>query len=219
MPRALPDTIVWDFNGTLLEDVQACFDALNVILRAHHCPTIDRDYYRKHFGFPVINFYRALGIPEMSAFDWEALAESFHMRYLFSKHLTLQPGALEAIAFFRSHHISQGVLSALEQGLLEMQLRQFGLFNAMNFVCGSRNYDGASKLDTARTLKLTGNVLLIGDTLHDAEVANAMKWDCMLCSAGHQTAERLRAANVPIFASLTDLIALFEDKPRTKASL
>ncbi len=203
LPR--PDTVVWDFNGTLLEDVQACFDALNVILRAHNRPTIDRDYYRSHFGFPVTNFYRALGIPEMSTFDWDALAESFHMRYLFSKHLSVQPGAMEAIAYFRSQHIPQGVLSALEQGILEMQLRQFGFSDAMNFICGSRNYDGASKLDTARALNLQGRVLLIGDTLHDAEVAKAMGWDCVLCSAGHQTAERLRAANVPIIASLKEL--------------
>ncbi len=201
----VPDWVVWDFNGTLLEDLQACLDALNVILKAHRCPPITREQYRREFGFPVVNFYRHLGIEEKSAFDWEALAESFHMRYLFSRHLTLQPGARAAVQRLRARRIKQGVLSALEQGILEMQLRQFGLDEAMDFIYGSRNYDGASKEDTARALRLTGRVLLIGDTLHDAEVARAMGWDCLLCSAGHQNEARLRAAGFPIIPTLDAL--------------
>ncbi len=209
LPRPLPDWIIWDFNGTLLDDVKACFDALNVILKAHRCPTIDRDYYRQHFGFPVINFYRALGIPEKTPYDWEALAESFHMRYLFSKHLKLQPGVQQALAYFKSRQVPQGVLSALEEGILEMQLRQFGLSDAMTFIRGSRNYDGASKEATAKSLQLKGDILLIGDTLHDAEVARAMGWDCILCSAGHQTEERLRVAGFPIIPTLEALPTCF----------
>ncbi len=200
-----PDWVVWDFNGTLLEDVQACIDSLNVILKAHRCAPITREQYRETFGFPVVNFYRSLGIGEMSAFDWEALAESFHMRYLFSKHLTVQVGAREVVSAFRAKGIRQGVLSALEQGLLEMQLRQFGLADAMDFIRGSQNYDGATKEDTARSLRLSGRVVLIGDTLHDAEVARAMGWDCILCAAGHQTMARLEASGFPILQSLHEL--------------
>ncbi len=201
----MPDWVVWDFNGTLLEDTQACIDALNVILRAHRCQTITREDYRQRFGFPVVNFYRSLGIGEMSQFDWDALAESFHMRYLFSRHVRLQDGAMEAVQALRRKKVRQGVLSALEQGLLEMQLAQYGLADAMDFICGSKNYDGASKEATARALKLSGRILLIGDTLHDAEVARAMGWECILCSAGHQTAERLRVTEFPVIETLKEL--------------
>lgn len=198
-------TIVWDFNGTLLDDLQACLDALNVILRSYRLPGLSREEYRQRFGFPVVDFYTSLGLRPASAYDWEALAESFHMRYLFSRHLKLQPGAREALAGFRQRGIRQGVLSALEQGILEMQLRQFALSDALSFVCGSRNYDGASKVDAARKLALDSPVILIGDTLHDAEVAAALDWHCILCSAGHQTPERLAAAGVPVIPSLHDL--------------
>ncbi len=201
----LPDWVVWDFNGTLIEDTQACIDALNVILRAHRCQPITREDYRREFGFPVVNFYRKLGIGDMSAYDWEALAESFHMRYLFSRHVRLQDGAQRAVNALREKKVRQGVLSALEQGLLEMQLRQFGLKDAMDFICGSKNYDGASKEDAARALPLSGRVVLIGDTLHDAEVARAMGWECILCSAGHQTEERLRASGFPVIQTLEAL--------------
>lgn len=198
-------TVVWDFNGTLLDDLQACLDALNVILKSYHLPPISREDYRERFGFPVVNFYTSLGLHPKSDYDWEALAESFHMRYLFSRHLKLQPGAREALAYFQHHGIRQGILSALEQGILEMQLKQFGLLEPLSFICGSRNYDGASKLDAARKLALEAPVVLIGDTLHDAEVAQQLGWHCILCSAGHQTPERLAATGCPIIPSLTEI--------------
>lgn len=200
-----PPTIVWDFNGTLLDDVRACLDSLNSFLRAHRLPTLSRDDYRRRFAFPVADFYQSLGMRFATPFDWEALGESFHLRYLFSPHLALQPGAREAVSAIRARGFRQGVLSALEQGLLEVQLRQFGLLGAMGFVCGSRNYEGASKEAAARALNLQGPVLLIGDTLHDAEVARAQGWRCLLCSAGHQSSERLRAAGYPVIDALTRL--------------
>ena len=200
-------TVVWDFNGTLLDDLQACLDALNALLRAWKRPPLTRDDYRRTFGFPVAAFYRGLGIAPATPYDWEALAESFHMRYLFSKTLALQPGAREAVLALRAAGVRQGVLSALEQQILEIQLEQFGLARHMDFICGSRNYDGASKADAARALGLQGDVLLVGDTLHDAEVARRQGWRCILCSAGHQTPERLRTAGFPVIPSLHPLPA------------
>lgn len=204
-PQATPPTIVWDFNGTLIDDLQACLDALNAILRAHRLAPLSREEYRRRFDFPVADFYRALGMAPKTPFDWEALAESFHLRYLFSKHLALQPGAREAVAMLRQRGIRQGVLSALEQGLLEMQLQQFGLAEAMAFILGSGNYEGASKSQAAARLALRGPVMLIGDTLHDAEVARAQGWQCILCAAGHQTPERLARAGFPVVPSLRAL--------------
>ena len=197
--------LVWDFNGTLIDDVQACLDALNALLRPRGIAPLSREDYRRTFRFPVAEFYRGLGMAPTDPFDWEALAESFHMRYLFSKTIAPQPGAAEAIAAFRAAGIRQGILSALEQGLLEIQLRQFGFAEAMDFVCGSRNYDGASKEAAARALALRDPVVLVGDTLHDAEVAHSLGWDCILCAAGHQTEERLRTAGVPVIPTLHTL--------------
>lgn len=198
-------TVVWDFNGTLIDDLQACLDALNAILRGHGLGPLSREDYRQRFHFPVAAFYQELGMAPATPYDWEALAESFHMRYLFSKHLALQPGAREMTRHLRRQGIRQGVLSALEQGLLEMQLRQFGLAEAMDFIVGSNNYEGASKTQAAARLRLCGPVVLVGDTLHDAEVARTQGWQCVLCSAGHQTPERLSAAGVPVVPSLEAL--------------
>ena len=204
-PSTSPVTVIWDFNGTLIDDLQACLDALNAILRAHRLPPLSREDYRRRFDFPVASFYHSLGMAPATPFDWEALAESFHLRYLFSKHLRLQPGARECVSAFREGCLRQGVLSALEQGLLEMQLQQFGLAEGMDFVLGSSNYEGASKAKAAERLALRGPVVLIGDTLHDAEVARAQGWQCLLCAAGHQTPERLARAGYPVVESLHEV--------------
>lgn len=193
-----------------MNDVQACLNALNVLLQARHLHPISYAYYRENFGFPVIRFYESLGLIPKDAEDWENIGESFHMRYLFSKTLRLQPGALEVVLAFHRLGIRQGVLSALEQGLLELQLQQFGLAQKMDFISGSRSYDGASKLSAATELNLTHPVILIGDTLHDAEVAQAQGWSCILCSAGHQTAARLHQSGFPVIESLKDLLPILQ---------
>ena len=51
-------------------------------------------------------------------------------------------------------------------------------------------------------------VLFVGDTLHDLEVAKAIDASCMLVCCGHQSKEVLQQAGVPLLASISDLLAL-----------
>ena len=46
-------TIIWDWNGTLLDDVDAAVGALNRMLAKHRLPPVTRTFYRANFGFPV----------------------------------------------------------------------------------------------------------------------------------------------------------------------
>ena len=34
-------TIVWDWNGTLLDDVELCMTSINRLLQEHHLPQLD----------------------------------------------------------------------------------------------------------------------------------------------------------------------------------
>jgi phosphoglycolate phosphatase len=43
---------------------------------------------------------------------------------------------------------------------------------------------------------------MVGDTLHDVEVAEALGISCVLIAQGHQSRERLDQAGVPVFADL-----------------
>ena len=54
--------LIWDWNGTLLDDTAYCFDITNAMRRERGmAPLQDLDTYRGLFSFPVIDYYRDMG--------------------------------------------------------------------------------------------------------------------------------------------------------------
>ena len=51
-------------------------------------------------------------------------------------------------------------------------------------------------------------VLLIGDTIHDYEVAEGLNTDCLLVSNGHQNNEKLKSLNIPVYNNLEEIFLL-----------
>ena len=105
----------------------------------------------------------------------------------------------------------QAILSACEQQLLDTQVAEQGLSDTFVAVQGTDNLDGRAKLDVGRRLMARlaapGACLLVGDTLHDAEVASALGCACALVACGHQNRARLSQAGCPVFDSLAALQA------------
>ena len=63
--------IIWDWNGTLLDDAKLCVDIMNVVLSRRNMPVISLRQYQELFDFPVVDYYVKLG------FDFEK--ESFEI--------------------------------------------------------------------------------------------------------------------------------------------
>ena len=56
------DCIVWDFNGTIMDDVQIGIESVNVLLKKRGLKTLDsREEYQSKFGFPIVDYYARLG--------------------------------------------------------------------------------------------------------------------------------------------------------------
>ena len=53
--------ILWDWNGTLLDDRWLCVESINKILKKRKMPPILEKTYRKTFCFPVMKYYESLG--------------------------------------------------------------------------------------------------------------------------------------------------------------
>ena len=52
-------TVIWDFNGTIMDDVALCMDSLNTMLKARGIRTVDTvAEYHKIFRFPIKEYYR-----------------------------------------------------------------------------------------------------------------------------------------------------------------
>ena len=190
--------ILWDWNGTLLDDTQAALDTLNVMLRERGAEPIGMDFYRDHFAFPVRPFYEQIGMV-LENEDWDALAQEYHDIY------AAQPKALNretfaALEAVKAAGARQSIISALRQDLLDRVTAELGVAPYMECIYGVDNLDGASKLDralelmTAITRESGGSppdVVMIGDALHDKEVADALGVRCVLCAQGSHAGWRL----------------------------
>lgn len=190
--------IVWDWNGTLLDDTSAALAAFNDQLTRRGLPAISLAYYRDCFAFPVKPFYARCGI-DVEHEDWPRIAREYHEAY--ARHpKTLNREARAALELVRSAGVGQCILSALRQDLLEAALDAFGIRHYFTHVFGVDNLDGASKLQSGCRLREAlsrpdgspPDAVLVGDALHDQEVAAALSFDVVLCAQGGHSADRLR---------------------------
>ena len=206
MPTDKIHHVIWDWNGTLLDDTLASVNAINTMLTHRGLANIDIPYYREIFGFPVIDFYRKVNFP-LEQEDWGEVAREFHDLFLAEPSLRLHDGACDVLKHVQQCRLPQSILSASEQGILDRLLDGFGIRSYFTDVFGVDNMHGVSKMELGRNLlqKLAlppEHVLLIGDTLHDAEVAQALGIQCVLVAHGHQSMPRLQQAGVPVFEDL-----------------
>jgi phosphoglycolate phosphatase len=114
----------------------------------------------------------------------------------------------------REKGMRQLVLSAMEHNKLVGSLKSKGIFHFFAKVVGMTNHYAHSKLAIGQDL-LAGEtsfgkeeMLLIGDTLHDLEVARELGIDCVLVARGHQSKERLLKETEMVFDKLSDITDL-----------
>jgi len=205
--------VLWDFNGTILNDVEAVISSENTILKRRNMSIIqDEKHYKDIFCFPVIEYYKKLG-HDFEKEDFDVLAHEWIEQYLnYSKSSKLQRGILEALQRIEAKGIKQVVLSASEKGILKKQLEELKIASYFDDILGLSNIHASSKVEIAKEWIKNKNIqkaILIGDTTHDYEVATAIGIDCILISSGHQSKERLIGCGVPIFE---DIISLLESQ-------
>lgn len=203
--------IIWDWNGTLIDDVAAAVNALNRMLAIRGVAPVTRDFYRAHFGFPVRPFYAVVGL-DLEKEDWDKICTDFHQFIAEEPDQHLRHDAIDALRFVREQGGHQSILSALRQDLLLRDTAREGVQDLLDACFGVDNLDGATKLsrgyDLTAHLKATGllapnqSVFFIGDTLHDAEVGVALGATPILVEGGHQNGDRLRASGHTVVPSL-----------------
>ncbi len=199
-------TVLWDWNGTLLDDVDFSVEILNDILRRENLPTdLSVHDYRQIFGFPVSAYYEKVGL---GGDKFEAAASAWMTGYIAGEiKCGLFDDAVETLDLFKSKNINQVVLSAHIQEDLTRRVEEMNVLPYMQDVIGLNTAYATSKVDNGKQwLKNAGadpaTVVMIGDTAHDAEVAAAIGCRCVLVARGHQSMERLLACGCPVAKSL-----------------
>lgn len=201
--------IMWDFNGTLLDDVDLCLSGANLLLsRRGLKPLEDREAYRRVFCFPVQAYYARLGL-ESEGQGFVDAAHEWVEAYRAGEHTApLRAGALPLLQAIRGAGVAQGVLSATESVMLSEQLAALGIGEYFDLVLGRNDIYATDKSDIAARYAAahTGErVLMIGDTVHDFETAQCGGFDCVLVEGGHQAKEVLTQCGCPVFDSFAAL--------------
>jgi phosphoglycolate phosphatase len=189
--------VIWDWNGTLLSDVQHAVATINLLLAPRGLPLMDVERYRKTFGFPIRRYYETLGF-DLQSEPLAGLCDSFVEAFM-SKvdECPLAPGSRELLQLVKRAGKTQSVLSATDQPNLQRMVASFGLEPYFDFVFGIADKLAAGKLSRGHDLMRASGIapadtILIGDTDHDLEVGQALGVTVLLVTHGHQSTERLR---------------------------
>lgn len=206
-------TVLWDWNGTLMNDVPLCCELLNHQLQRHgYAPVGDLDAYRRVFRFPIEQYYLDAGF-DFSRHPYQQLAQEYAVLYASRcESCSLQPQAESTLKALHDMGVHQLILSASEQSALEHQIAFYGLTGYFDALLGLNNVYARSKVDVGLAwLHESGvhpsEVLMVGDSVHDFEVAQALGIRCVLYAGGHQPADVLAATGAPVVNGLDQIFS------------
>ncbi|MBQ1546014.1 MAG: HAD family hydrolase [Clostridia bacterium] len=196
-PQSRHSCVIWDYNGTIVDDAWVAVEAENIVLKAHGLPEMTMDFYRRECEMPIENFYNK--IYDFSKYSFSEVAAAFLYNYD-SIAVRAKPFNDVCIAIRKLHEqgIRQGVISGFETGRLIESLRAFGLDGYFEFMSGADDTSCGSKSGRAAEVVAKygfppEKTLFIGDMYHDYETAAYVGADCVLIARGHQSGTVLRS--------------------------
>lgn len=206
--------LVWDWNGTLLDDLHLAVSATNASLALVSAGPVTADAHRRDFRRPVATYYaHVLGRP-VEQTEFIALDKVFHDAYRGGlATCQLAPDALAALAAWTG---TQSLLSMWFHHELVPTIESRGLAGHFARVDGLPGTIGggfkAGHLEAhLLALGLSGaDCVLIGDSVDDADAARSVGASCVLYAGGFTDPDRLRETGVPVADSLLDAVALAE---------
>ena len=201
-----PKLLIWDWNGTILDDADLCLTLENELLRERGMPEITKPWYLAHFSFPIRAYYEMMGYTfETESFETvsEIFMERYRARFI---GCPLRKGVTDVLNAIKKRGVRQTLLSLTQQDDLIEQAARFGVTPYFSEILGNDDILGHSKVERARDYILKcgidpNDALFIGDTDHDVEVANTVGCRCVLLEGGHQEKSVLLRCGVPVYAS------------------
>lgn len=205
--------VIWDWNGTLVNDLAVVVDAVNTSLAAIGERPINADDYRDHYTRPVRLFYDRMLGRGVTDEEWATIDRTFHETYIEDLHrVPLTHDALAAIEAVAAAGATQSILSMWWHHDLVPEVERRGLTGAMVRVDGNTKDAGETK---ARLLQhhvaaLGEGVLavMVGDATDDALAGQAVGVPVILYDGGSHHHDELVGFGVPIAGSLLEAVSI-----------
>ncbi len=206
--------VVFDFNGTLIDDVKLCLDIEEVLMIENGIKPYDLKEYLDKFFFPVREYYKFIGIKDE---DFLKSAAYFNEQYnkRWEKETHLYDGVIDCLKKLKENGYRLFVLSASEEKILINQLKFLKIYEYFDGVCGARNDLAYGKIEYGKIYAKENDIVpsetvMIGDTYHDYDVANALGFGCILFTKGHNSKERLLKIGVKTFDDYSELFNIIK---------
>lgn len=208
------NTIIWDWNGTLFNDIDICINSINQLLSNRNLPVLTKEYYLEVFDFPVQDYYERIGFDFVKE-PFEIPAHQFIEIYFNTiTKAQLHKTAYTTLSTFAQKGYRQLMLSAAEQLKLNELFIKFNINFFFESVQGLSHHYATSKI--ALGISMLNNLgippesaCLIGDTTHDYEVAKAIGCKSILVANGHQSRKRLDKTGTSVVNNLNELMSYF----------
>ncbi|ERP39330.1 HAD family hydrolase [Chitinivibrio alkaliphilus] len=190
------ETFLWDFNGTIIDDVWLCYEIYQVQQRKYNLRLLSLEEYRFYFTFPVQDFYTFAGFTGTKK-TFTRLAGEFIALYREKRtECQLHEGVQSVLQEIQNQQKTSRIISAYNRKELEATLEEFGIRQYFSTVHGLESQTSGSKIEMARELCDVHNcapekTVLLGDTVHDYEVACDLGISAVLTTKGHNSRERL----------------------------
>ncbi|WP_431044102.1 HAD family hydrolase [Streptomyces sp. P1-3] len=207
--------IVWDWNGTLLHDIDAVIAATNASFEEIGLPPITLERYRELYCVPVPRFYERLIGRLPTEEEWQVMDATFHRYYwAMAETAGLALGAKELLADWQAAGLTQSLCSLAPHDLLVPLVRTHGIeqhFVRVDGRIGNSNTGKAEQM-VGHLAALDGvppeQVVVIGDAADDAIAAAHAGAHAVLYTGGSHSRASLEAAGVPVVDTLAEAAEL-----------
>ncbi|MFG2878212.1 HAD family hydrolase [Streptomyces sp. NPDC048337] len=207
--------IVWDWNGTLLHDIDAVIVATNASFAELGFPPITLETYRDLYVVPVPKFYERLMGRLPTEAEWAVMDEAFHRHYwVAAEDAGLAEGARELLQDWQRDGLTQSLLSLAPHDKLVPLVRSHGIDRHFLRVDGRTGPSHTSKaghlVRHMAAMEATGvsatRTILIGDAVDDALAAAHVGARAVLYTGGSHSRTSLESAGVPVVDTLADAV-------------
>ena len=203
--------VFWDWNGTIIDDLEINFSVINTLLSNRKKDIISLFQYRQAFTFPIKEFYDRVGLP-INDEEYEKLVSDYWALYKSKvKDIPLMIGVLEVLNMLGKNQIKQYVLSASDKKMVFDQMSVYGIGELFEDVIAPQDGYALGKIELAKQWMSkqnisASNIIMIGDTLHDFETAEAIGIDCALIDMGHQDLKAfMHDSNIIVYDNIDKL--------------
>jgi phosphoglycolate phosphatase-like HAD superfamily hydrolase len=214
--------IVWDWNGTLFDDLPVVVAASNAAFAEFGIAPLSIEKYRETYCIPILDFYERLMGRRPSPDEWQRMDASFHAHYSARRDACgLTPGAESLLTQWTGTGArSQSLLSMYGHDELVPLVRRLGLERHFLRVDGRDGTSGLTGKSQYLVRHLTalapegitpGSTVLIGDAVDDALAAAHAGAHAVLFAGGSHARSELERVGVPVADTLAEAVAFAQD--------